>query len=62
MSAHRTLELLPSPSTSPDGDDAVLSIYEFDRPTNTGDNTFAFFSGCGLPPWTWFHADQTLAA
>lgn len=60
MSENRTLERVLTPSESPEGDDAVLVIYEFDHSANTTDPAFAFFTFCTAPGA--FHGDEPLAA
>jgi hypothetical protein len=61
MSDTRTFELILSPSESHEDDDAVLAIYEFDRPTHTGDSAFLYLSMC-RGPGGFDHSDESLAA
>jgi hypothetical protein len=50
MSDRPAFELILSPSQSHGSDDdAVLAIYDFDRPTHVGDGAFAYFSICSGP-------------
>lgn len=63
MSERHTLELVLSFPESHEGDDAVLAIYEFDRPTHFGDDAFMYFSICQGPgPGGMSHSDEPLAA
>jgi hypothetical protein len=61
MSENRTFELILSPAQSHVDDDAVVAIYEFDRPTHAGDNAFLFFSICSGPGGIG-HSAELLAA
>ncbi|KOV80021.1 hypothetical protein [Nocardia sp. NRRL S-836] len=49
MSDRPAFELILSLSESHGDDDAVLAIYDFDRPTHVGDSALAYFSICSGP-------------